>query len=402
MKKIIAIILSIVMLLSLAACGGNDSAAPSAEKGVFAENKKAPKGEPTEEELEQIRRYCIIMDNLGNLERGGEVLFYYEKFGMDAEVPMEMGQKALSLLYEQLTQLEAVDKWAGTQWADDPSINWDRQAVLDSFTVIEDVLLAETKTNIDFVGNPEDTSLETRWDYDVNGRLCRSGTYGAIEGHNDFWYYDSFTQQLESNPAAVWHAPHYYYDDQGRIEKIEYGSGEDVEAVMRFTYTGDRVASTQTVHAYGKEGNAVYTYDAQGYLAQIEYTEEEEKYKRIYHYEYDGRGNVLSEHLETYRWDYYDDVYVLSDELLTTYTYDDSGVPTDGVCKQIKDWNGQVSEMASEFVYTCDTQGRPVAVTVTCFDRVIPATGETVWEKEYLSCEVVIEYGDYYIYNPAQ
>lgn len=410
MKKIIAIVLSFLMALSMAACGRDE--APVEAFPISQETQGAPMGapakeemeEPTEEELEALRQYSLVMEELQDYVDSGDSDVKYEKFGMEGDVAYAMGQKGLDLLYNKLTELEAVDKWVGTQWTQE-DINWDRQAVLDSFVVIEDVTLRETKTYVDFIGNETDDIWKIEWNYDTNGAVSGSDDYGAYMDRDDFWYYDTFAEQPFSGVVNLWYARHYTYDANGVLEKVAYGSSvEDAQAVKTFTYEDGKVVGEHLVHAEGDKINADYRYDDQGRLAEVEYIEgdsEINKLKWVYRNAYDNRGLLSQKTLEKYCWDHNQDAFVLDITIVTTYAYDDAGVLTGGVSKHMKAWNTNPSEMPSEFTYTCDEQGRPVAVSVSCGDRILSETGEVVWEAEYPTCQVQIEYGNYYIYTPA-
>ena len=417
MKKIIAIVLSFVMTLSMAACGRD--AAPveeipnAMEADVFqalpmekpAEEVLEASQEPTEEELEALRQYSLVMGELQDYVDGGDCDVSYEKFGMEGDTDYAMGQKGLDLLYNKLTELEAVDKWVGTQWTQE-DINWDRQAVLDSFVVIEDVTLRETKTYVDFIGNETDDVWKNEWDYDTNGAVSGSTDYGAYMDRDDFWFYDTFAELPFSVVINPWFARHYAYDANGILEKVTYGSSvENAQAVKTFTYEGGKIVGEHYVHAEGDKINADYRYDDQGRLTEVEYIEgdsELDMQKWIYRYAYDNRGLLSQKTLEKSRWDHFQDQFEWDITTVTTYTYDDAGVLTGGVSKHMKEWKTNPSEMPSEFTYTCDEQGRPVAVAVSCGDRILSETGEVVWEAEYPACQVQIEYGDYYIYTPAE
>lgn len=415
MKKIIAIVLSFLMALSMAACGRGEvpeEEAPQHQKtDVFQalpmdEPAEEEMAEPTEEELDALRQYSLVMEELQEYVDSGESDVNYEKFGKEGDVDYAMGQKGLDLLYNKLTELEAVDKWVGTQWTQE-DINWDRQAVLDSFVVIEDVALRETKTYVDFIGNETEDVWKNEWDYDTNGRVSGSTDYGAYMDRDDFWFYDTFAQQPFSGVVNPWFARHYTYDANGMLEKVTYGSSvEDAQAAKTFTYEGGKIVGEHLVYAEGDKINADYRYDDQGRLAEAEYIEgdsELDMQKWVYRYEYDNRGLLYRKTLEKYRWDYnVQDDFVLDITIVTTYTYDDAGALAGAVSKHMKAWSfGKPSEMPTEFTYTCDEQGRPVAVAVSCGDRILSETGEVVWEAKYPACQVQIEYGNYYIYTPA-
>ena len=415
MKKIIAIVLSFLMALSMAACGRGEAPVEEASQhqktDVFQaspmeEPAEEEMAEPTEEELDALRQYSLVMEELQEYVDSGESDVNYEKFGKEGDVDYAMGQKGLDLLYNKLTELEAVDKWVGTQWTQE-DINWDRQAVLDSFVVIEDVTLRETKTYVDFIGNETEDVWKNEWDYDTNGAVSGSTDYGAYMDRDDFWFYDTFAQQPFSGVVNPWFARHYTYDANGMLEKVTYGSSvEDAQAAKTFTYEGGKIVGEHLVYAEGDKINADYRYDDQGRLAEVEYIEgdsELDMQKWVYRYEYDNRGLLSQKTLEKYRWDYnVQDDFVLDITVVTTYTYDDAGALAGAVSKHMKAWSfGKPSEMPTEFTYTCDEQGRPVAVAVSCGDRILSETGEVVWEAEYPACQVQIEYGNYYIYTPA-
>ena len=407
MKKLIAIVLCLAMALSMVACGRDVNPAEDSPKvkgnGIFQE---AFKGEPTEEELEALRQYHYVMEELEDYADGHDVWFTFEEFGMEADVDHVMGQQALALLYQKLAELETVDKWVGTEWAQG-DINWDRQAVLDSFVVVEDVALRETKTYLDYIGNEAEDARELEWDYDMNGRVTNSSAYGFHSEKDDFWYCDAFAEVLFSGVVGSNRMPHYTYDENGVIEKIEYGySTEDVDAVKTFTYEDEKIVGEHVIYANGDKIDADYRYDSQGRLEEVTYIEgdsEFEMYKWIYRYAYDSDGKVCQETMEKYRWDYnFTEDFVMEVTIVTTYTYNADGVLISGVSKSMQPWSfNEPSEMPTEFTYTCDAQGRPVAVSVSCGDRILSATGEPVWDAEYPACQVEITYGDYYIYTPA-
>ena len=264
MKKLIAIVLSFLMALSMAACGRDANPVEEDPKPqemvVFQEEPKSEpvqeepiQEEPTEEELDALRQYSLVMEELQEFVDSGEVWVSYEKFGEEGDTDTAIGQKGLDLLYNKLTELEAVDKWVGTQWTQE-DINWDRQAVLDSFVVIEDVTLRETKTYVDFIGNETDDVWKNEWDYDTNGAVSGSTDYGAYMDRDDFWFYDTFTQQPFSGVINPWFARHYTYDANGMLEKVAYGSSmEDAQAVKSFTYENGKMMGEYFVTAEGEK-----------------------------------------------------------------------------------------------------------------------------------------------------
>lgn len=411
MKKLIAIVLCLAMALSMAACGRDANPVEEISKpqtmDVFQpESKEEPiQEEPTEEEWEALRQYSFVMEELQEYVDEGEMFVPYEMFGEEGDADYAMGQEGFALIYKKLTELEAVDKWVGTQWTQE-DINWDRQAVLDSFVVIEDVAIEETKTYVDFIGNETDDDWKNEWYYDTNGAVIGSTDYGAYQDRDDFWFYNTFVEQPFSGVINPWYTRHYTYDANGMLEKVVYGSSvEEAQAAKTFTYENGKIVGEHLVYAKGDKINVDYRYDDQGRLAEVEYIEgdsEFDMHKWIYRYAYGSNGKVCQETIEKYRWDYnFVDDFVQDVTIVTTYTYNADGVLTSGTSKHMMAWNTNPSEMPFEFTYTCDDQGRPVAVSVSCGDRILTETGEVVWNAEYPACQVQITYGDYYIYTPA-
>ena len=224
MNKLFAIILLIALALSATACTENDE--PD-RNGSFRPKVESvlPKGEPTEEELAQLREYANSVTILNHWVNGEiENIYYYdeetgEKCRGNADIKTDYASEVLKYHYNMIQNCEAVDKWAGTQWASDPSINWDRQAVLDSFTILEDVALYELVTILDHVDNVNYEFVANRYYYNEQALLATvkyTDTPNALRDHSPF-------EMVESSPAQSFFGNHEL--------SLEYGENDQLVAM---------------------------------------------------------------------------------------------------------------------------------------------------------------------------
>ena len=170
MKKLLSLLLALVMMMSLCACGETDDYDDDEDRDEIVEEDDDKKDdgkfpfwgdkddedqgdtgdgdvevppinlpepsvpvEPTSEEWEEIYDYSQIVSTLNNYVEYQTIMYDPVDFGLEGDIVFDA--EALSAYYAMLQDLDAVDKWAGTEYANDETVNWNRQEVLDSFTV---------------------------------------------------------------------------------------------------------------------------------------------------------------------------------------------------------------------------------------------------------------------------
>lgn len=417
MKKLLAVLLCIAMMLSLAACGGDEGKDETPDMGENnvqigdtnnENNETDPTQEttlpaqPTAEDWEAIDRYRYLLEKLEGYEKNQDISLTYEKIGIESEKHSVSGVEALGICYDLISKLDAVDKWIGTDYIDE---KYDRQTVLGRFVVVEDVLLTEKHTREDHLGNTEN-GREREWVYNADGTL-RSSPVSYISD-NDVerpWENRSLVEQIGSNPCCVpFRGGFYVYDENGRIEKIEYKYSEDGEiyAVGKFTYNGDLITQGSVINTDGQEDTVSYTYNSDNQLTEMTAIHGKARYrmKYVFSYEYTDQGQVAKETVEISQEDYYNEnSYEFFSRFVITYTYDANGFRSAATSKYTRNWNRGTATATDEFTYTCDDQGRVVSVKIDCGDTVQDDTGEVVWTEDQPVYKAAITYGNYYIYN---
>ena len=401
MKKLLAIVLALTMALSAAACANN--AAPEESRDSHSKGESIlPKGEPTEEELAQLQAYAESLAILNQWVSGEiENIYYYNEETGEKERCNNYASEVLKYHYERIQSCEAVDKWAGTEWTSDPGVNWDRQAVLDSFTVLEDVALYEAVTILDHVGNVKEDFVANRCYYNDLAQLSEVkhiATPNAMRGHAPF--------EMQVFCPAQSFFGHYVlalaYDENDRMIGMQVKSNEgsvinDITAEYGNHIT---VATLTGVDRTGETKTAAYTYDNQYRVTQIRATScDRVKCEWVYSYTYDEMGNVTTSEL-VYTED--NGTLVSSDVVTQVYSYNADGELES--CQRTEDsyTNGKrLYETKDVYTYECDEEGRPVKATVVPGDLTEVETGKAAyWGKaEYAKAEHVMVYGDYYSYN---
>lgn len=404
MKKIIAFLLCLVMMLA-AACGEGDRDEDKKTSGKkdsenitttegVEDNTESAEDQPTAEEWEAIDKFRVLMNGLDGYTANGYIYIEYSDFDIESDADGVDGREALAFCYDQLTKLEAVDKWVGTDWID---AGWDRQTVLDSFVIVEDVLLSETRTQADYLGN-QNTPVMRNWVYNADGKVQSHNGYSSL-----FFAFDpldgrNFCVQTESNPCCVDGQPNYVYGENGELEKIEYGTGK-IDVVRNMTYEAEFLTGEEILFANGEKGSVTYSYDGENRLVQIEAVHTllgGDQYKFVYVYGYDGQRNIISEAASCYIADFYNDyTFELYNQLETVYTYK-NGKLSGGACTFTDNYN---STETDEWTYQLDEKGRVSAVSIHFGDTVYQDGGTFPEDQPF--GEIVYEYGDYYIYTPA-
>lgn len=362
-----------------------------------------PVGEPTQEERDMLRQYYNILCDLNRYLEGHSISAY------DENNTRYEGSRALEYYYNQLSALEAVDKWAGTKYTASEyfstEINWDRKAVLDSFVIVKDVRLSESKTKTDNMGNVNSSS-QMPWTYDENGVLVYLDSEYYVDRILFNTRYHSY-YQLE-------------YDDSGRLIQKKYVSGGTVNALETYTY--DAAGCLTNIHIKDNSGEYDYacTCDGQGRLTQIAWGKDNFEYTITY--TYDTAGHLVKE--EKTQYSYYDTAKKYGQYIAYTwtmeYTYDGSKLSSgtyterswaseskfDGSKWVVTD-NYPTWEQQNRYDYTCDNQGRVISYTVTPGNRVYVhdygshKAGDIDNTPSYANVTIETVYGDYYIYSPG-
>lgn len=400
MKKVLATLLSIAMLLSLAACGG--------------EKATEKKTEPTEEDLAAIGYYEKAINALDRYAETGGLAFIYADFGMESKEEYVNGQKALAEYYQLLTNLENVDQWVGTQYITNTDINWDRQAVLDSFVVVEGVFVDGTYTEKRPESEPTITSLADKIQYNQDGTVA---SFAHAIYQEDIWEVPYAPTIYTRDAGAAW-TPEY--DEAGRIVKLVNSSRDTatgelvIKATRSFTYDAEGKRIQENLKTQYWDIDYMYSYDDAGRLVQLSWNEDPQKNLTI-DYTYDETGKLIRTVEKVPQRDSDGNFTILS-ETTCEYTYDDSGLLVgrsecgvhmeQGVSglkdSQYPGW--AVSwERTDLYSYTYDAMGRLQTKTKTYGDT-YDYLGEGAGEAEPYSIETeTYEYvfGDYYFYTPA-
>jgi hypothetical protein len=419
MKKLFAIILTIVMALSATACSNSDTPAPNGESRPATGNNKsentttAPEavGEPTEEELEQIQAYARSVSYLNDWVNGKTTNVYYYDEETKKEQSSTLGygpdyaSSVLEYHYNVIQNCPAVDKWAGTQWASNTNINWDRQAVLDSFTILEDVALYETAIIMDHLDNVKENIVVHRYYYNELSQLTELKFINypnAIGTQLPFEF-------IETNPTESFSGNYilsYEYNENGQVtvkKVVAIGSG-DVLNKITAAYNEDGTLATLTDMSNGGDtAVATYVYDSQQRVAEIQVAIDARKDgQRTYTYEYDANGNlILGKLFEIYD---NDGKMEYGDSVTAEYTYTADGKleSCTHTFYNLHSHDGSIyTETKDVYTYEYDGQGRIVKATVVPGDEIQAANGDVAYQgkAKYAKAEHEFVYGDYYIYN---
>lgn len=315
---------------------------------------------PTAEEITQISEYYRTVSALEKNSYTSEELEEY---------------------YHKLLQLTVVDEWAGSEYLNqayssvDPSV-WDRQAVLNRFTVLENIKLTMTVTTVDHLGNIK-SSVAAQWVYDVNGRAIQGGEPAR----------DCEVGRIEMG------SPHYgyEYDDGGRlIRKIYYNSGTytDIYAITELGYDDAGNVVQATVKTNTETTVCQYIYNDAGQLVECGYRENE-RFRNACYFTYDDAGHLIREEKRKYDNRVYSDgSEYLTDQYIVDYTCDAEGRKIAGEYRYI--WHGNETGSRRQVAYVYDELGREI--------QYIIHYGEGA---EYVSKTYETTYGDFYIYTPA-
>ena len=432
MKKLFAILLCIVMMLSMVACGGNqgNTENPNNNQGNAGVSNEQPKGEPTEEEQRAIGNYVAALDALDKFAETGSwanLSFDCQQFGVEYEGDNYIieGAAAAEKYYELISNLGAMDKWVGTEYAVGETVNWDRQAVLDSFVIYKDMKLSENYTVYDPVGNTKNLSMN--WYYDNDGKLEQVRWDSEI---GERYPYSFVFNPIEVDPLRLMmeeydHRAEPVFDADGKVTEVKIIGGGETMFLAKLTYGSNGKVSTASVtSAYGDNGTLTYSYDNQDRLTEVSFQGDNGLMGYVYYLNsyWDGRGEYCMAATKnfTYTYTYNTDGTVAKKEytayedgkknhvVVTQYSYDTNGWLASAVSEaeyNIAYSSGYLGEhmvVTDTYTFTCNTDGIPVAATITCGDFLLKTDNTVARNAEASKIEVECVYGDLYIYSPAK
>lgn len=356
MKKTWMIILALgaLLLLLLASCGENNADTKNP-------NKKPPSGAsevPTNEEQVLLDKYAAAAKAL---ERYNETHSIPSYENGDVSVS---GDEALGCWYRDIVAATCVDKWLGTEYTADATINWNREELLSRITVIEDVLLSEHRQRYDALGNKDGDSWNTYFTYDAYGRLVN--TQSEFAERPSWFTLDGWMIERHVPGSDAY----YTYDDAGNIYQIKMLEGHQkyFETIITSTYNENGLKiKDAAMDQNGKIVEYVYTYDTNNRLISTEYVRGLTRYKHTY--SYDSFGYVIEEKLTwgSFRTE------------ITEYIYNDKRTMCTIKCSA-PDAEGDIYTTSVKL----DEEGRVTEWT-------------EVWESSSTVGEKI--YGDYYIFN---
>lgn len=377
MKKMILSTVSLILAIALCACGNaNDPNKdlsdqpsfnlPSETEPVTTVSETEPVPEvPTEEEQEMIKEYCKTYCLLKQHFGGNCSDLYQTLLTFDAEV---------------------LSRWENTEYAFglnySEAINWDLKEVLSNFTVIENVLLEQTYSTTDRVGNCSGDISEVTWSYDKNGNIC-SVT-------NEYMAYNLIDQFPENLGSAFT----VHRDENGKIIEVVYGSGNWISDRIIYNYDeSGRVRSLTQLNNSVNEEIVTYSYDASGNIIR------QEGKKSVYTYTYNEKNQLVSSESTSYLngkiWS----------QISMNYNYDENGMPLSATQRFdqyrstfLSEENQLASYCIEEHKYTCDEYGNIIKVDIQCgptYDLIDEEVEEPV--KPYRTYNLI--HGDYCIYN---
>lgn len=404
MKKLLAFLLCLTAVFGLTACGGEGG-------------NSFLKGEPSEEDLVAIGYYENAVTQLDQYMETGNLVFTYANFGIESETESVSGQNALAAYYELLTNLDAVDKWVGTEHITNTDINWDRQAVLDSFAVVEDVLIGIVPKRNYSDGEVYGNELLGLIQYDKDGKVIMFDE-------------SLYLQELcaENIYPERYHKSCYYwipeYNEENKLIQltgynVSYGADkreDEVVATRTFTYDASGKQIQEKLKNEHWEIDFLFTYDQNNHLTQISWSEGEGKENLTIDYTYDDAGKLIQT-VETAPVSDSKGTILCLLETTSTFSYDADGRLTEEtvtVVDMIQGENGMPSHLypglatnsirTNKYSYTYNAQGKIDTKTITYGD-VSYYFGEDAGQVKPASLSVtesVYVYDNYYIYSPAE
>lgn len=248
----------------------------------------------------------------------------------------------------------------------------DSAEYLARFTVLKDKYTHAERVRVDNMGNTSTNKTYEEFTYNALDQMVKGSSADLTANYGGY-----------SNTNL-----YFFYDANGRLEKVQEGTGNSVSTVITLTYDAQGRVTGGDYKSNSQSHQLSYTYDAQGRLAENIVWNGSDRYK--YTYTYDAAGR-LTERVCWYGWnepDYQRERYTVK------YTYDASGNCTGftQVNEYYDDWNKKFTlQETITMTYTNDAQGRPVSAVRTETNR----NGES----SYKSQTITYHYGDLYFFN---
>lgn len=425
MKKLICMFLSLATVLSLCACGKQEEEdtdtkkkSKKSDKQTEAAANSAPTTpfddmmpteptipvEPTDEEKDKIWEYYHTVQQL---KITAEATLDKKGYSSDREYLQEQ--------YAKLLEYGDMTKWANTTYATDlcenmdseyfnPETDWNLQATLSDFTLVNDVILRYERITEDHLGNITEAFDATTWFYDAKGNaICISGAvnYAPI--------------MLVDNAPIL--NGHREYDEAGRLIKITDYSYDQINSITTFSYDADGKLIKQE-HKTNTTSWVIddYTYDAEGRLLCASWqpmpnTLSDEIYEVVYSYNTDG--TLAKEEKNVYDLTNAGE-RVIEKYFAMEYTYENgklaSAIYTEKHYSTISSWgkgviDSRLSETYTENrTYTHDDQDRVVKEVVVPGDTIYYNSEGGVLQTYHPTVATYTYntvYGDYIVYTPA-
>lgn len=383
MKKLLCMILALIMVLSLCACGQenpntNDNANNQTnQNGENNTNGNGATGEPSEEIKSMMSSYEVIAAKLKGYANGEEIYSYVD----DHEV---VGGAALSHLYQRLTDMEELDAWYGSEWMpkDDPDTEWDRQKLLAGFSVQKDLLLKQSCVITTQTEDTETFDNAYVWEYNPDGTVAKVSFVDMLYTNlYPFWLdipaHLLYTQNRSGKDyfESICSIS-FVYDENGKLTKVKRHATTEEQTRDLINLERDasgKLVGANSVDEDGDKKNYTFTYDAQGRLICEESTE---AWSPTVSYTYNEKGQLL---------------LAEGGNLSYKYTYDAGG-------KLTKVEYSNTKNKMVEVTFTYDDQGRPA--TTTYSEGYFSLNhGQTL---DFSKVEFQYVYGDYCTYAPAK
>lgn len=389
MKKLLCMILALVMVLSLCACGQetpntNDNANNQTnQNGENNTNGNGATGEPSEEIQKMMNKYDVFAAKLKNYANGEEIFCYISD---DEEL---VGGEALTYIYKQLSDMEELDAWYGSEWMpkDDPDTEWNRQKLLAGFSVQKNVLLKQSCVITTPTEDIKTFNNAYVWEYNPDGTVAKVSFVDMLYTNlYPFWLdipaHMLYKQNLsgkdyfESMSSLT-----FTYDENGNMVKIKrHGTTEEKtrDLINLERDASGKLVGANSVDGDGNKKNYTFTYDAQELMICTESTD----VWKTMTYTYNEKGQLL---------------LAEGGNLSYKYTYDADGKLIKVVYRSRISWVGNgLGDVEVNFTY--DDQGRPA--TVSYSEGYFPLNhGHTL---DFSKVEFQYVYGDYCTYVPAK
>ncbi len=203
------------------------------------------------------------------------------------------------------------------------------------FTILEDKYVGAEVLRVDQMGNESKNDSYEVVRYNAQGQVTSS----KVE--ENFRLYGMTSYEM-----------HFTYEENGRISKIQYLSGNTVQAIVTPVYDdqGRLVGGTYKSNNY--TGELSYVYDDQGRLTENFVWSGDNRYQ--YTYTYDDQGRLANYECQQ-GWGNPIRVYYRS---TTTLTYDGQG-------RLVEKTTTKENSGTTTFAYTYDDQGKLVSAALT-------------------------------------